>query len=297
MNRLKFFALAAMAFALFTTTQAAANVLTNPGFEDDAVLDAEPSPFVNGWSAQNGMSTASANLAPVRSGIGSLWAPGFGAFSVPVAWQNFPANPGEIWDLQGYFLTPETLPADDTNALLKIVWNDELGVAIRPVEILIGTDDGPTFRGVASVPRLDETSTPNTWHFTQARAVAPPGTVSVDLFAIFVDPGVAGTAYFDDLVGTMITEEPLLGDYNNNDVVDAADYTVWRNNLGTNFELPNRDPDNTGNVSTDDYDVWKDNFGMAAGGGSIAGPGVPEPTSLLMATVFLACCGVLRRKK
>ena len=110
--------------------------------------------------------------------------------------------------------------------LLKIVWNDELGVAIRPVEILIGTDDGPDFRGVASVPRLDETSTPNTWHFTQARAVAPPGTVSVNLFALFVDQTEVGTAYFDDLVGTMITEEALLGDYNNNDVVDAADYTV-----------------------------------------------------------------------
>ena len=154
MNRLKFFALAAMAFALFATTQAAANVLLNPGFETDAVLDAEPSPLVTDWSAFNGASTASANLAPVRSGIGSLWGPGFGAFSVPGAFQTFPANPGEIWDLQGYFLTPETLPADATNALLKIVWNDARGIAILPVEILIGTDDGPDFPGVASVPRL-----------------------------------------------------------------------------------------------------------------------------------------------
>jgi hypothetical protein len=224
--------------------------------------------------------------------------PGFGGFSVPGAFQTFPANPGETWDLQGYFLTPETLPADDTNALLKIVWNDELGAAIRPVEILIGTDDGPDFPGVASVPRLDETSAPNTWHFTQARAVAPPGTASVNLFALFVDPTEAGTAYFDDLVATVTTETALYGDYNNNDVVDAADYTVWRNNLNTNFALPNRDPANTGNVSGADYDVWKQNFGMSqTGGGSIAGTSVPEPTSLLMATALLACCGVLRRKK
>lgn len=298
MNRLMYLALAAMALAQITTTQAAANLLANPGFETDAVFGAEPSPFVTDWSAFNGMSTASADLAPVRSGVGSLWAPGFGAFSVPVAFQNFPANPGEIWDLQGYFLTPETLPADATNALLKIVWNDELGAAIQAGEVLIGTDDGPDFPGVASVPRLNSTSAPNTWHFTQVRAVAPPGTASVDLFAIFVDPTDAGTAYFDDLVGTMITEEPLFGDYNNNDVVDAADYTVWRNNLNTNFVLPNRDPANTGNVSNDDYAVWKKNFGMSQlGGGSVAGTGVPEPTSLLMATVFLSCWGALRRKK
>ena len=93
MNRLKFLALAAMALALFTTTQAAANLLLNPGFETDAVLDAEPSPFVTDWSAFNGASTASKNLAPARSGIGSLWGPGFGIFrsrSVP----NFSGEPG-----------------------------------------------------------------------------------------------------------------------------------------------------------------------------------------------------------
>ncbi len=62
---------------------------------------------------------------------------------------------------------------------------------------------------------------------------------------------------------------PYDGDYNNSgaDVgagccaVDAADYTVWRDNLGTSFSLPNRYRAITGNVSQADYTTWKLNFG------------------------------------
>ncbi len=44
------------------------------------------------------------------------------------------------------------------------------------------------------------------------------------------------------------------GDYNNDGNVDAADYTVWRNNLGGDgATLANRDPGNSGIVNQDDY--------------------------------------------
>jgi hypothetical protein len=51
------------------------------------------------------------------------------------------------------------------------------------------------------------------------------------------------------------------GDYNNNGIVDTADYTVWRDNLNTAATLPN---DPTPGVDQDDYDVWKSNFGESA---------------------------------
>lgn len=57
-----------------------------------------------------------------------------------------------------------------------------------------------------------------------------------------------------------------LGDYNSDGTTDAADYTVWRDNLGTSYALPNRDPGSTGNVSEADFTAWKDNFGAAGGG-------------------------------
>lgn len=60
----------------------------------------------------------------------------------------------------------------------------------------------------------------------------------------------------------------LHGDYNGDNVVNAADYTVWRNNLGTTTVLPN---DTTpGAVTEDDYVVWKSNFGATADAGAAA---------------------------
>ena len=54
----------------------------------------------------------------------------------------------------------------------------------------------------------------------------------------------------------------LPGDFNNNGVVDAADFTVWRDNLGLSVALPN---DTTpGEVTWADYDLWVSNFGATA---------------------------------
>jgi hypothetical protein len=80
------------------------------------------------------------------------------------------------------------------------------------------------------------------------------------------------------------------GDYNDDNIVDAADYTVWRDHFGQNFVLPNEVPDVTpGVVTVEDYNEWRARFGNsleAAGAGSTTS--VPEPTTLglvLMATV------------
>jgi hypothetical protein len=73
----------------------------------------------------------------------------------------------------------------------------------------------------------------------------------------------------------------LLGDYNQNGFVDAADYTVWRNQLGSLASLPN---DNTVGVGPDDYTRWKTHFGESSGLGSGAAATVaaPEPATLAM---------------
>lgn len=64
---------------------------------------------------------------------------------------------------------------------------------------------------------------------------------------------------------SIVVTNGLAGDYNNDGVVDAADYTVWRDNLGSNNDLPNRDASATGPVSTGDYNFWRNNFGRALG--------------------------------
>ena len=83
--------------------------------------------------------------------------------------------------------------------------------------------------------------------------------------------------------------EGLPGDYNGDDVVDAADYTLWRDNLGSPTSLPN---DDTVGVDQDDYIRWKTNFGMTAGVGSLGQSPVPEPATFglaLLAAATLIC--------
>jgi predicted carbohydrate-binding protein with CBM5 and CBM33 domain len=79
----------------------------------------------------------------------------------------------------------------------------------------------------------------------------------------------------------------LAGDYNQDHVVDAADYTVWRNHLGAAAgSLPN-DVDG-GVIGAAQYARWKVNFGNALGVGSAgASPSqVPEPGTWLLAAII-----------
>lgn len=84
----------------------------------------------------------------------------------------------------------------------------------------------------------------------------------------------------------------LAGDYNRNGVVDAADYPMWRDTLGTAVTaFSGADGDGDGMIDDDDYGVWKANFGNVAGSGSAVGQSVavPEPTAFLL--VLLAVSG------
>jgi PEP-CTERM motif-containing protein len=178
--------------------------LANPGFEADAVLNAGPVPGATGWGTFGNAATTSANTNPTHSGIGALRLIGGGNFSVPGAFQTFPASAGQIWDFQGYMLTPAALPANATFGLLKIVWSNGTS-DLPPGTILIGQAAPVANPGIESLPFLNATSTPNTWQFTQARGIAPAGTTQVSFFALFVDQS-AGTGYFDDLLAGQIPE-------------------------------------------------------------------------------------------
>ena len=88
----------------------------------------------------------------------------------------------------------------------------------------------------------------------------------------------------------------LPGDYSQNGVVDAADYTVWRDHLGQMFTLPNEDPNSTpGQVTAEDYDFWKTHFGQSTGNSAPA-TAVSEPAfSVPLITIGLALSFASRR--
>jgi hypothetical protein len=205
MKLAKLWALTAIGVALAASNPVkAANVLANPGFEANAVLGAGPVGGATGWTTFGNSATASANLDPVHSGIGSLKLTGGGNFSVPGAFQTFPALPGQTWDFQGYMLTPNTLPSNATFGLLKLVWGNGTS-DLPPGQINVGQPAAPANPGIESLPQLNSASTPNTWQFTEAQGVAPAGTTQVSFFALFVDQS-PGTGYFDDLVAGQVPE-------------------------------------------------------------------------------------------
>ncbi|WP_425399017.1 PEP-CTERM sorting domain-containing protein [Aeoliella sp.] len=92
-----------------------------------------------------------------------------------------------------------------------------------------------------------------------------------------------GSTAFIDVEPTYVTSEGIYGDYNNDGVVNLADYTVWRNNLGSSVALANENPDATtpGVVDEEDYAFWKSRFGATSNPGAIATvQAVPEPSTM-----------------
>ncbi|WP_442482510.1 GDSL-type esterase/lipase family protein [Aeoliella sp. SH292] len=74
----------------------------------------------------------------------------------------------------------------------------------------------------------------------------------------------------------------VAGDFNGDGVVNLADYTVWRDNLGTASESAiNHAGDGVAGVDASDYQIWKSNFG-AGGAATVSSVNVPEPTSAVL---------------
>jgi hypothetical protein len=95
------------------------------------------------------------------------------------------------------------------------------------------------------------------------------------------------------------------GDYNGNGVVDAADYTTWRDTLGQSVAMDGdgADGDESGEIDAGDYTYWVERFGnVVPEGGASAhfapgeSPGaisaiVPEPATL--ALLLIASAGLV----
>ncbi len=83
---------------------------------------------------------------------------------------------------------------------------------------------------------------------------------------------------------------PLAGDYNLDSTVNAADFVLWRNSLGSTTNLT-ADGNNNLVVDAGDYTLWRSNFGRTPAGAAGAGlVGVPEPTACIL---LLLCSAVL----
>jgi hypothetical protein len=80
----------------------------------------------------------------------------------------------------------------------------------------------------------------------------------------------------------------VLGDFNVDGSVDAADYIVWRKHNGTDSPLPNDNSLGTP-IREAHYQLWRSHFGMSAGIGSSIerAAAVPEPSCLVLTSTML----------
>jgi hypothetical protein len=98
-----------------------------------------------------------------------------------------------------------------------------------------------------------------------------------------------------DNFSVVVNFTPASGDYNRNGVIDAADYTVWRDTLGSTTDL-RADGNADGIVNQLDYQIWKDNF-PHSGAGSAAIDAVPEPFALGLLAIGIAISGYACRRR
>jgi hypothetical protein len=135
---------------------------------------------------------------------------------------------------------------------------------------------------------------------TSRNAVLHLITDNIYLDIRFLTWGGAGGAFsYERAVGT-IMPPTATGDYNENGVVDAADYVLWRDTLNQTVTPAGSgaDGNTSGTVDAADYDFWRARFGnevppaaVGASAVSTVASAVPEPglTPLLVAGLLALC--------
>jgi hypothetical protein len=86
----------------------------------------------------------------------------------------------------------------------------------------------------------------------------------------------------------------LAGDYNRDNVVDAADFIVWRESVGQTGDDLAADGNSDGVVNDADFNFWRSRLGDGASAVGSATT-VPEPTTA--ALLMLVSLAALKRKR
>ncbi|MGE3240582.1 MAG: dockerin type I domain-containing protein [Pirellulales bacterium] len=216
-----------------------------------------------------------------------------------------------------------TMTIQSTSTGKTFTFNHNLSGSTTNKRILIATSGFETQPGLPTTPSLltsDYTLAANfmnpagdTIRFCQ-NGCSGFGILESRTFAALPTDGTmslvypAGTAglnsptNFAGTTGSVNLAPPMnSGDYNGDQTVDAADYTVWRDAFGAEVDPGSgADGNGDGTINDGDYEHWKLNFGtVLPGAGSVAGIVVPEPTvaSLFCGGLWAALLSSLRARR
>lgn len=157
----------------------------------------------------------------------------------------------------------------------------------------LGTGSGFSARGLTGTvvdgnAILFATTTQNSANRLMSVTDTGAGSVAVELATAPTNTVFRGLAFVSS-----VAPPELIGDYNNNGVVDAADYVVWRDSLHSTIDLPN-DPLG-GTIGSAQYDQWVANFGNSGAGSALGASAVPEPAGVALWLVGALLVGWMRR--
>jgi hypothetical protein len=208
------------------------------------------------------------------------------------AYIEYSTNGGFTFEPLGYFrsdpsgtINDSSNPASTFNPAIKStllsVFNDSSATMVSGVTDLI-------FSLYAVGADIDQVSPNRGIHGDHFDGVNPLNGVDDGIRSAFVSPVV-----FE--IDVLAPAAPLLGDYDGSGVVDAADYTKWRDTLNSN--VPNgtgADGSGNGLIDQADYDIWKSNFGD--GGPGVGAAVVPEPATAMAIVSAMVAAGCWRRR-
>lgn len=177
---------------------------------------------------------------------------------------------------------------------LRMIYNepDAIDPEAMPgtIEYLVTYEEQSYTSGLLEFTNLEKGVIPNSQIGVYAQGGAAAANPDDDFRATF------SNFIFGD--GTV--SEGLPGDYNGDGIVNAADYAVWRDNLGAADESGlNGNGDGMNGVNAADYDFWKSNFGNSGSGrgSALNAMAVPEPATIFLASLaVVGLFAIVRRK-
>jgi hypothetical protein len=199
-----------------------------------------------------------------------------------------------FFGIDSFVVSPPSGVADDDD-LLTIAMHGVAGTSLTPEDISVTLVNPTSVLVRLSNPYDYGATVLTTWSRQAMLGTLAAGTYDFWLAAA-TGSGSTTTTYGPALVledFVVSASDELPGDYNEDGMVDAADYTVWRNHFGAAMSLPNETA-TPGMVTSDDYDVWKQNVGATTGGGSHSPTAVLEPSSLCVLLCGLLVSGARR---
>jgi hypothetical protein len=257
-------------------------------------------PVINGISLTGGQVTvrgASTNNVtfsfgvPFLAGVNITGANIAGTFDTPFAPSNVSNNQFLAADHE-VVLNQGTLTAVGSGLLSNI--NETLDLATDPLPL--SQDTG--FGSISLVQVGGQVGLQKTYEITVTLPVDDTQVIPIDNngSTIPVTIDVSGSVVARD---TFTITVPLAGDYNDDGMVDAADYLVWRNSAGSSGAGLPADGNGDMQITGADYTIWKDNFGESsqAAGALVLATAVPEPTSLALAGLMAAAGLAVARRR